>query len=196
MAKVVTAFDRVCIVRGLRCSSVTYSRYAPSSAPCPAGAAPVSVLRGTFTTGLLIRAGDSREVPVQRRPGFLDSASNGVDVLVPLPDLGSHGRAYGALQARQNLPAGVVVEGQPAFDIDIDRVGVSFGSRISLDPHGHPTALGDPKPFGMVPDASSLRVEIPGDDPSVPHDLQVPDRIERAPDPDLQLQTAGWSPGK
>ena len=29
---------------GLRCDSVTYSRYAPSVAPCPAGAGTVSVL--------------------------------------------------------------------------------------------------------------------------------------------------------
>ena len=50
VAKVVTAFDRVCIVRGLRCASVTYSRHAPSEAPCPAGATPFPVLRETFTT--------------------------------------------------------------------------------------------------------------------------------------------------
>ena len=31
VVKVVTAFDRPCIVRGLRCYRLTYSRYAPSS---------------------------------------------------------------------------------------------------------------------------------------------------------------------
>ena len=46
MAKVVTAFDRPCIVRGLRCDSVTYSRCPPSVAPCPAGTGTVSVLAG------------------------------------------------------------------------------------------------------------------------------------------------------
>ena len=36
---------------GLCCSSVTYSRYGPSAAPCPAGAAPVSVLAGLSPAG-------------------------------------------------------------------------------------------------------------------------------------------------
>ena len=49
--KIVTAFDRVCIGRG---DALLFSHILPICslrAPCPAGAAPVSMLRGTLTTG-------------------------------------------------------------------------------------------------------------------------------------------------